>query len=136
MSTMTVPATVPEQRTAKDPDAPWKGQAKYAAGLMRRLWGHDPETCEELTEGLYTMGRAQLGRVVDNLMWTLANQPRLINAEQERYIRALWARKMSKPIDAAFEARLASMDEVTAQRLVYRLQAEPDLATRAPSKKV
>lgn len=119
---------VPTQHARRDPDAPWAGQTKYAAELMRRLWAHDPQVCEELTEGLYEMGRAQLGRVIDNLMWTLANQPRPINAAQGERIRALWGRKMSKPIDAAAEARLLAMTEDEAQRLIIKMQAQPDRA--------
>lgn len=126
MTVVAAPATaIPDQR--RDPDKPWKDQTKYAASLMRRLWGHDPETCEELTEGLYQMGRTQLGRVIDNLMWTLADQPRPINAAQLRHIRVLWARKMRQPIDAAAEAKLAAMTEEQAQRLVFRMQAQPDI---------
>jgi hypothetical protein len=127
---MTVTAaapTIPAQIAPRNPDTPWKDQTKYAVTLMRRLWGHDPETCEELIEGLYAMGRAQLGRVIDNLMWTLADQPRPINAAQLRHIRALWARKMRQPIDAAAEAKLAAMTEEQAQRLVFRMQAQPDI---------
>lgn len=116
---------IPEQR--RDPQAPWKGQTKEAARLMRRLWVDDPDVGEELVEGLYAMTRTQLGRVIDNLMWTLANQPRQINAEQIAYIRALWGRKMSKPMDARAQAKLLAMTEIDAQRFVYKLQAEPDL---------
>lgn len=131
-TTIQTPATrqttppVPAQHARKDPDAPWKDQTKYAASLMRRLWGHDPEVCEELTEGLYQMGRAQLGRVVDNLMWTLAAQPRQINKAQADHIRLLWGRKMSKPIDAKAERRLAAMSEEEAQALIFKMQAQPD----------
>lgn len=119
---------VPAQHGRKDPDAPWPGQTKHAASLMRQLWAHDPQTCEELTEGLYHMGRAQLGRAIDNLMWTLASQPRPINAAQGERIRALWGRKMSKPIDAAAGARLLAMTEDEAQRLIIKMQAQPDRA--------
>lgn len=122
MTAVAVPTTaIPEQRVARDPDKPWKDQTKYAAQLMRRLWAHDPDTCEELVEGLYQMGRAQLGRVIDNLMWTLSDQPRPINAAQMKHIRALWPRKMSKPIDAAAEAKLAAMTEEQAQAFIVKL---------------
>jgi hypothetical protein len=93
---------------------------------MRRLWAHDPQTCEELTEGLYEMGRAQLGRIIDNLMWTLADQPRPMNAAQAERIRLLWGRKMSKPIDTKAECRLAAMTEEEAQALIFKMQAQPD----------
>lgn len=116
---------IPEQR--RNPEAPWPGQTKEAARLMRRLWVDDPDTAEELVEGLYAMSRTQLGRVIDNLMWTLSNQPRQINDEQMAYIRALWGRKMTKPMDARLLAKVRGMTEVDAQRFVYRLQAEPDL---------
>lgn len=116
--------SVPEPR--RDPDAPWKGQAKYAVDLMRRLWGHDPEVCDELTANLYTLSRTQLNKVTDNLMWTLANQPRLMNRAQLQHIETLWGRKMSKPIDAPARAKFAQMTEEDAQRMVYKLQALPD----------
>lgn len=121
MTTTAVQTTaIPAQRADRDPDKPWKDQTKYAVQLMRRLWGHDPDTCEELIAGLYEMGRAQLGRVIDNLMWTLSDQPRPINAAQMERIRALWGRRMSKPIDAAAEAKLAAMTEEQAQALIVK----------------
>lgn len=124
-ATATPTTTIPDQR--RDNDRPWKDQTKYAASLMRRLWGHDPEVCEELTEGLYQMGRAQLGRVIDNLMWTLSDQPRPINAAQLERIRALWPKKMSKPLDDAAARKLAAMTEERAQALIVRMQGMGDL---------
>lgn len=118
---------IPAQVVRRDPDAPRKDQTKYAVSLMRRLWGHDPETCEELIAGLYEMGRTQLGRVIDNLMWTLSDQPRPINAAQAERIRLLWPRKLRKPLDTAAEQRLARMTEEQAQALIVKLTAEPDL---------
>lgn len=121
--TATTNTTVPSQ-FAKD--TPRAGQTKQAADLMRRLWGHDPETCEELVAGLYEMGRIQLGRVIDNLLWTLADQPRPISADQGRRIRALWGRKMSKPIDAEAGAHLLGMTEDQADAFIEKLRGMPD----------
>lgn len=126
--TATETPTVPSQYTKKDPDAPRAGQTKQAADLMRRLWGHDPVVCEELVAGLYDMGRIQLGRVVDNLMWTLDDQPRPISADQGRRIRALWGRKMSRPIDAEAGARLLAMTEDQANAFIEKLRGMPDRA--------
>lgn len=122
--TLATHTAVPAQR--RNPNDPWPGQTKHAAQLMRQLWGHDPETCEELVQGLYAMNRVQLGRVIDNLMHTLSIQPRMLSADQAAHIRALWPRKMSKPIDAKVERKFAEMTEADGQRLVYKLQAMPD----------
>lgn len=124
----TTATVIPEQRRA--PDEPRPEQFKHAAHLMRRLWAHDPQTAAELVEGLQQMGRVQLGRVVDNLMWTLANQPQAASRDQMRHVRLLWPRKMSKPIDLEAERRFAQMTRQQAQRLVDRLRAMPDRVGR------
>ena len=129
MTAMTTQApAIPGQTPRTGPDAPRPGQTKQAAELMRRLWGHDPDTCEELVNGLYSMGRIQLGRVIDNLMWTLDDQPRPINADQGRRIRALWGRKMTKPIDEIAGHKILAMTEEQADALIAKLQATPDRA--------
>jgi hypothetical protein len=129
MTTMATQApAIPAQTVRRDPDAPRPGQTKQAAELMRRLWGHDPDTCEELVNGLYDMGRIQLGRVIDNLLWTLDDQPRPVSADQGRRIRALWGRKMTKPIDHAAGMKILAMTEDQANALIAQLQAAPDRA--------
>lgn len=128
MTAMTHAPTIPAQVARTGPDAPRPGQTKQAAELMRRLWGHDPETCEELVNGLYAMGRTQLGRVIDNLLWTLDDQPRPISVDQGKRIRALWGRKMSRPIDAVAGQKILAMNEDQANALIAKLQATPDRA--------
>jgi hypothetical protein len=115
---------LPAQRTGTDTALP--PQKKYAATLMRRLWACDMDVAEELVAALDGLTRPQLGRVIDNLMWTLANQPRPITAALDRHIRMLWQAKMSKPLDATAEAKLVSMQYEEAERWVHRLQALPD----------
>lgn len=129
MLTQTAPpdvaaAHIPAQR--RDPEAPWPGQMKEAKRLMRRLWACDPATADELCDGLAAMSRTQLGRVIDNLMWILANQPRPMNAAQWQRIQLLWPRKMSKPMDDKVIQRFARMTEGDADRAIRRMIASPD----------
>lgn len=116
---------IPAQR--RDPNAAQPGQVKYAKQLMRRLWACDPEVSAELCAALEQMSRAQLGRIIDNLLWTLADQPRPMNAAQWQRIQLLWPRKMRKPMDDAIRQRFAQMTEYDADRAVRQMHLLPDL---------
>lgn len=125
MTTMTDIQTVPAQRRGEE-EARLRPMRKYASQLMRRLWASDMDAADELVAGLADLGRVQLGRIIDNLLWTLANQPRPINSTLDRHIRMLWNAKMTKALDAKAEARLATMSYEEAEAWVRRLQALPD----------
>lgn len=124
MPTMTDTPAFPTQRTGTD--MPLASQLKYAAKLLRQLWACDMDTADELVAGLDKLTRPQLNRLMDNVMWTLANQPRPINTTLDRHIRMLWNAKMTQPMDAKAEARLATMNYDEAERWVRRLQELPD----------
>lgn len=121
--------TVPQQR--RDPEAPWPGQLKEATRLMRRLWACDPDAADELVAGLAGLNRTQLGRIIDNLMWTISNQPRPMNAAQWQRIQLLWGRKMRKPMDNKALRKFANMPEDEADRFIRRFQMQPDLMAAA-----
>lgn len=130
MTAMTDAPTMPAQRRGED-EATLYPMRKYAGKLMRQLWASDMDAAAELVAGLEGLSRVQLGRIIDNLMWTLANQPRPISMALDRHIRMLWNAKMAKPLDAKAEAKLAVMQYEEAERWVHRLQALPDKQPKA-----
>jgi hypothetical protein len=128
----------PTQRTggpkkARKPDMAQPGQISYATDLLRRLWGHDKETCAELTALLPTRTRPAISRQIDNLLSILASIPRPLNPELRVHLQDLWTRKMGKAdgsrnpvIDEAFAAKLATMTYDEGRKLAARLQEMAD----------